>query len=145
MHKLKEYLKVNLKSQRGLTLVEIVIVLIILSVILSVVAGKLFSAGDKVKRDTNRIKMGQLKQYIQEYQMRYNSFPPTLDALVSGTGDLGDSFIAVTSADSLKDIWGNPYQYALENNGRSFRIKSLGSDGLEGGADAASDDTLSGP
>ena len=49
------------------------------------------------------------------------------------TAETGDDCVPITKEDALKDAWGNPFTYSLENNGRSYRIKSFGADGKDGG------------
>lgn len=131
--------------ERGLTLVEIMVVLIILGVVGAVIIGKLTGAGDKAKAQLNLTKMQDLKNAIGMYQLRYNSLPPNLDALIHGTSENSNMFLSVANPEQLKDVWGQPFQYALKENGRSYVIKSTGSDMQEGGSDAAQDVTLEGP
>jgi general secretion pathway protein G len=132
-------------NERGLTLVEIMVVLIILGIVTAMVASRLVGAGDRAKRDLNMVRMQTLKQSINMYQLRYNSFPPNLEALVSGTPEIGASFQSVANSEQLRDQWGKPFLYALKDNGRAYDIKTLGADGAEGGSDVNFDDVLSGP
>jgi general secretion pathway protein G len=132
------------RSERGLTLIEIMVVLIILSLIMGFIGSKLFGAADRAKRDINRLRMQDLKSSISEYQLRYNSLPPTLDALVNGAeGIVG--FQRVANPEQLADAWGRPFVFALENGNRSYKITTLGADGMEGGTDANFDDSITGP
>lgn len=132
------------RDERGLTLVEIIVVLIILSVLMAFLGGRIFGKLGSAKRDINKLKMQELKSAISEYQLRYNSLPSSLDALVSGSdGIVG--FQKVASPEQLNDAWGRPFVFQLENNGRSYKITSLGADGVEGGTDEDFDDSLTGP
>lgn len=132
------------RTERGLTLIEIMVVLIILSLIMGFIGSKLFGAADRAKRDLNRLRMQDLKSAISEYQLRYNSLPPSLDALVNGApGIVG--FQKVANPEQLSDAWGRSFIFILENNGRSYKITTLGADGMEGGSDANFDDSLTGP
>lgn len=132
------------RTERGLTLIEIMVVLIILSLIMGFIGSKLFGAADRAKRDLNRLRMQDLKSAISEYQLRYNTLPPSLDALVNGApGIVG--FQKVANPEQLSDAWGRAFIFVLENNGRSYKITTLGADGMEGGSDANFDDSLTGP
>ncbi len=119
--------------ERGLTLVEIVIVLIILGLIMTFIGSRLIGAGDKAKADLTRLKIKDLGSSIEQFQLRYNGLPNSLNDLIQCSERTGPDCIPVSSADSLKDAWGNQFNYALENNGRSYKITSLGADGKEGG------------
>jgi len=132
------------KSERGLTLVEIIVVLIILSVLMAFLGGRIFGKLGAAKRDINKLKMQELKSSVSEYQLRYNSLPPSLDSLVNGAdGIVG--FQKVANTDQLLDAWGKPFLYQIDSNGRSYKIVSLGADGVEGGSDEDFDDSLTGP
>jgi len=132
------------RSERGLTLIEIMVVLIILTLIMGFIGSKLFGAAERAKRDLNRLRMTDVKNAISEYQLRYNSIPPTLDALVNGAPGLA-GFQRVANPEQLVDGWGRPFIFRTENNGLSYKIISLGADGMEGGSEANSDDSLTGP
>lgn len=132
------------KSEKGLTLVEIIVVLIILSVLMGFLGSRIFGRLGAAKRDINKLKMQELKSSISEYQLRYNSLPPSLDALVSGADGIA-GFQKVANPDQLQDAWGRAFLFSTENGGRSYKITSLGADGIEGGSDDNFDDTLSGP
>lgn len=132
-------------SQSGMTLVEILVVLIILGIVISFVGGRVLGAGDRAKADLTRIMMKEMQSNIEQFRLRYNSLPPALEDLTRCSEVTGPGCIPITSADSLKDGWGNRLLYALENGGRSYRIKSLGSDGREGGEETAYDFYVTGP
>jgi len=132
-------------SERGLTLVEIIVVLIILSSLMAFLAGKLFSTADSAKEKLNRLKMEKLKGMISQYQLQFNQLPNGLDNLTNGPSGSGDSFVKIADEEDLKDSWGSNFLYALENNGRSYRIKTLGADGVEGGSGVDFDFAMTGP
>ncbi|MFM1847933.1 MAG: type secretion system major pseudopilin GspG [Pseudomonadota bacterium] len=135
----------SLKDERGLTLVEIVVVLIILGLVMTFVGGKVLGAGDKAKADLTQLKMKEVAASIEQFQLRYNGLPQSLAGLTQCTAETGEGCVPITKEDSLKDAWGNPFSYSLENNGRSYRIKSLGADAREGGDGVNYDSSLTGP
>ena len=139
MNKLK--IPGNPRSQLGLTLIEIMIVLIIIGVIASVIGGKLFSAGDKAKVKANGLKMEKLKQSISLYKFEFNKLPTSLSSLVKGESGIPP----FAEEDEVVDIWGVPYQYTVSNNGNAFALKSLGADSRDGGDGVNADVTIEGP
>ena len=141
MHYIPMISSYSAKKERALTLVEIMVVLVILTILTAFIANKLFGAGDKAKRQLNMMRMQDLKQAINLYQLQMNALPPNLDALVHGS----NGSPTTANEGQLKDAWGNQFTYTLNDSGRSYVIKTLGADGREGGEDVNFDDTLSGP
>jgi general secretion pathway protein G len=117
-------------SERGLTLVEIIVVLMMIGIIGAFVGGKVFKAGDKAKAELTRAKLNSLKEPIYMFQMRSNTLPSDLKA---------------AEADDSKDAWGREVQYRVIESGRSYELRSLGADGREGGSGADADIVVTGP
>lgn len=130
------------RDERGMTLVEVIAVVVLLALIWVVVGKNVFGQSDTAKAQLNMVKMNNLKQYLGQYRLQYNIYPAKLDDLVHGSADLkksGTIFTPLATEEDLKDIWSTPYIYVPENNNRSYILKSLGSDGLEGGDGAKQD------
>jgi len=117
-------------AQAGLTLVEIIVVLMMIGIIGAFVGGKVFKAGDKAKAELTRAKLNSLKEPIYMFQMRNNTLPADLKT---------------AEAEDSKDAWGREVQYRVGDNGRSYELRSLGADGREGGSGADADVTVTGP
>lgn len=135
-----------MKSQSGLTLVEIITVLIILSLLMGFLVTRLSGAGDTAKAGINELQMKKLQNYINQYQLRYNTLPSSLRDLVQCNEQTGASCLpVVNSEDELLDVWGTEYRYSIDGGGRTYTLKSLGADRREGGSGANVDFTLTGP
>lgn len=135
----------RLAAQKGLTLVEIIVVLVILSILIGVLTSGLFSQGDKAKAKINGLKMSQIQGYLNEFRLQYNSFPGSLDGLSGCTEQTGQNCIPIAKPEDLRDAWGTPLVYSIGGNGASYTLKSLGADRREGGSGADSDLTFQGP
>lgn len=133
----------KLKSERGLTLIEIIVVLIILSLVMTFVGGKILGAGDTTKAELTRTMLKDMQMSIEQYRLKYNQLPSSLEALTQCSEVTGPGCTPVRKADSLKDAWGNKFVYSLEGN--AYRIKSLGADGREGGEEVNYDIFVTGP
>jgi general secretion pathway protein G len=131
-------------AQKGLTLVEIIVVLVILSILIAFLTGGLFKQGERAKAQINALKMEKTKAAIGQYQLMYNQLPPDLRSLVS-CPDSSRACVPITDEDTITDGWGTPYVYSLDNGGRSFTLKSLGADKRDGGSGAEGDMTITGP
>ena len=130
-------------KQHGLTLVEIIVVLVILSVLIGFLTGGLFAQGEKAKAKINDLQMQKVKQAIGQYQLMYNTLPPDLSAL-SGCPPGQSACVPIIEESALKDSWGTPFVYTVEG-GRSYILKSLGADRKEGGTGVDGDPFITGP
>jgi general secretion pathway protein G len=116
-------------SQRGLTLIEIIVVLMMVGIIGAFIGGKVFKAGDKAKAELTRAKINSLKEPIYIFQMRNSTLPQSL---------------AQAEADDTKDAWGRDIQFRVMD-GRGYELRSLGGDGKDGGTGADADIVVTGP
>jgi general secretion pathway protein G len=131
--------------ERGMTLVEVLAVIVLIGLILTVVARGVTSRGNAAKAKLNELKMTKLKQSLENYQLEYNNYPGNLNDLVKQSSDNRDSgklFTPYASPDDLKDVWGKEFQYRQENDGRSFALTSFGADGVAGGENDKQDLTM---
>lgn len=137
---------VNLSSQRGMTLVEIVVVLIILGLVVTFFGGKVLGAGDAAKADLTRIRLSDVRMAIDNFRLRYNSIPNSLAELTGCSERTGNSCVPIIrDISGIQDSWGNNLEYRVEGNGRQFTITSLGADSRPGGSGVDGDITLTGP
>jgi hypothetical protein len=72
----------------------------------------------------DKVEMARIAGTVEEFRADHGFLPMSLKELTFG----GD-------ADDLTDRWGHPYVYELAPNGMSFRLFSVGPDGLAGTAD----------
>lgn len=131
------------RGMSGLTLVEIMIVLIILAIVMATIGSRIIGSGDKAKAQLTVLKMEQLKADIEQFQLRYNSLPSSLEDLVSCGDKTGSGCLPITEKESLEDAWGT--QMTFQSSGRTYKITSLGADGQSGGSGADADITVDGP
>lgn len=132
-------------SERGLTLVEILVVLIILGIVVTFLGSKIFGAGDRAKADLSVIMMKSLQGQIEQYRLRYNALPASLEDLARCNEHTGPGCIPLVKEDELADAWGNKFSFSLDNGGRTYRIKTFGADGRDGGDAVNYDAFVTGP
>ena len=132
-------------SEHGLTLIEILVVIVLISLIAVVVGTNVIGQGEAARAELNVVKMEKLKSLLGQYRLKFNNYPDRLGDLVKPNADVqksGKLFVAIASEDDIKDVWGFPYLYKAENNGRTYTLSSLGADGVEGGEGANQDITM---
>ena len=130
-------------SEAGLTLVEIMVVLIIIGVMWVAFGKRIFGAGDRMKAQVTESSLTNVKGYVEQFQLRYNKLPSSLDDLTRCTEATGPGCIPLASADTLVDAWGQPLRYS--SSGRQYKIWSLGADMTEGGDGVNFDKAIEGP
>jgi general secretion pathway protein G len=122
-------------AERGMTLVEIMVVVIIISLVAGVVGVQVFNQLAKAQVQTARTQMKSLGDALELYKLSNRQYPSTaegLNALASPKG--GEQPYMATIP---KDPWGNDYIYIFpgSHNPKGFDIFSKGADGAEGGDD----------
>lgn len=132
-------MKTIINSQRGFSLVEILIALTLMGIAGTFVAGKIFDQLHEGKVQAAVTQMGMLSGMLKEFNRKCNFYPTTdqgLEALVSKPsgrecknyppgGFIGDD------NGVPKDPWDADYVY--ESDGKSFDIISYGADNQQGG------------
>ncbi len=112
------------RAPRGMTLIEIMVVLVILGLIASAVVIAVFPQLQKARVDRTTLDIGNLDSALKLYNARKGKFPDTTNGL--------KALVDMEIIDKMpKDAWGNDYIYTLEN-GRPV-ITSYGADGVPGG------------
>lgn len=119
-------------KMRGFSLMELMIVLIILGLLGSLVAPKLFSKVSSSKKKTAVAQMQMFETAIDTYRLDMGSVPTKLEELVIGNAANWDGPY-LPKAIPL-DPWGKPYIYIVPGkNNRAYEMLSYGLDGKEGG------------
>ena len=126
--------KKSTRAQRGMTLIEIMVVIAILGMMATVVTVYFVGEQEKARKDSTKIQMHNIEQALDAYKIRYGSFPTTEEGLKA----LVDKEVM---KDMPKDAWGNEFQYFSPgtHGENDYEIISLGRDGKEGGEDADAD------
>jgi general secretion pathway protein G len=131
------------RTQAGMTLIEIVIVVAILASLMAILGTQVTKRFQKAKVDQARIGIGELSKALDMYYTDCLRYPQALQSLISNQENCGNwGPASYTKAANLKDPWGNEFIYELR--GSTFTLLSLGADGREGGegndADISSED-----
>lgn len=115
------------RRERGFTLVEMMVVIVIIGLLATIVIINVMPAADRAAVTKARADISTLEQGIELYRlenMRYPTSEEGLQALVSGNH----------IRRLPNDPWNRPYVYAAPgSNGRPFTISTLGADGAPGG------------
>ncbi len=129
--------------QHGMTLIEILVVLVLIGIVLGIVGGNFIGKGEKAKADAAKIEIGQIAQTLDLYQLEVGRYPSSqegLQALISAPAGVANWNGPYWKKSTLpKDPWGNEYKYLAPGSKAPYEIVSLGADGKEGGDGADKD------
>ena len=127
------------RRQRGLTLVELLVVVAILGMISTIVVINVLPALDNSAVQKARTDIASIEAALQQYRLDNLGYPSDragLSALREAPSDLRqpERYRAGGYIQRLpEDPWGNPYQYAYPGELGEFDVYSLGRDGRPGG------------
>lgn len=117
---------------RGFSLVEILVVLVIIGSILGILIPKVMTGQNTANVKQTRMKMADLESKVNEYHATCGSYPQSLDFLTQDVSSC-KAWTSDPQNKSLKtDAWGTPFQYEATENG--FSIESYGKDKKAGGS-----------
>ena len=126
--------------QRGFTLIEIMVVVVIMGILAALVVPKLMGRTDDARIIAARQDIATVMQALKLYRLDNQRYPTTeqgLQALLTKptTGPASDGWKSGGYIDKLpKDPWGNPYQYLSPGIKGEVDVFSYGADGQPGGA-----------
>ena len=128
------------QRQRGFTLIELMVVIVILGLLATVVTLNVMPSQDRAMVEKARADIAVLEQAVETYRLDNLTFPDAqsgLQALTAPPAGLArpERYREGGYIRRLpEDPWGNAYQYRRPSaHGGQFDVFSFGADGKEGG------------
>jgi len=134
-------IKTNL-FQRGFTLLELLVVMVIIGLLAGYVGPKYFAQIGKSEVKTAKAQIDSLGKALDQYRLDMGHYPSSENGLAA---------LNVPPANEAKwqgpylqkkvpnDPWGKPYQYKMPGEHGDYDLWSYGSDGTSGGKDEAAE------
>lgn len=123
--------------QRGFTLLEILVVLVILGLMASLVGPQVFKHLSSSKTKAAQLQIQELSAALDLYRLELGSYPTSeqgLEALLTKPRNVDNWNGPYLKKNVIrKDPWGNDYQYRSPGQHGDFDLWSLGADNREGG------------
>jgi general secretion pathway protein G len=125
-------------KQRGFTLIELMIVLVILGLIMGIVGPQAMKYLGKGKVQSTKVQIENLSAALDMYRLEVGSYPTSADglkALVTQPSNArGWNGPYLKKGEVPKDGWNNEYQYKRPgSNNHPYDLSSFGGDGVAGG------------
>ena len=122
------------RRQRGMSLLELVVVIVLIGGILAVVGSRIMGNKARAEYKLTQTQLQTLAGKIDQYQADVGSYPDSLEQLVTAPSNASGWLGPYSKAEELKDPWHNAIQYKRPGDeGRPYQITSLGADGKPGG------------
>jgi len=125
------------KSVRGMTLIEILVVLVLIGIVMGIVGGNFLGKSEEAKRKAAKIEIGQISQALDLYKLETGRYPTSQEgfqALITAPTGVNNWNGPYWKKDQVpKDPWNNEYKYMAPGQHGAYDIISLGADGREGG------------
>lgn len=118
------------RGRRGMSLIEVMVVIAIILTVMGVLSYGIMSAFDDSQRQTTILAMSKANDRVQIYLLRKKKITNGADLLREAFG----------GEEPPTDSWGNPFHIVVPGpNGMDYDIISYGKDGQEGGTGANAD------
>ncbi len=125
------------KRQSGITLLELIIVLVLIAGISGILIGGLGRQADKAKSNAAKVHIEQIGQGLELYKLDIGRYPTTaegLQALITAPAGVSNWNGPYGKERTLPlDPWKNEYRYQSPGVKGPYDITSFGADGKEGG------------
>jgi len=123
-------------NRKGFTLIEILIVMIIIGLLASLVAPKLFNKLEFSKRKAAEAQIQMIETALDAFRLDVGRYPTTqegLKVLWKNPGNIKNWNGPYLPKPIKDDPWGHPYIYKCPGEHGPYDLYSLGADGKPGG------------
>ena len=130
------------RRQRGFTLLELLVVMVIIGLLAAYVAPRYFSQVGRSEVRSAQAQIASLRSALDTYRLDMGSYPTTEQGLAALTTRPANG--AKWNGPYMQravppDPWGKPYQYRSPGEHGEYDLLSFGKDGQPGGSGEAAD------
>lgn len=132
------------QSEKGFTLLELLVVMVIIGLLAGYVAPKYFSQVGKSEVKATQAQIDSIEKALDQYRLDTGHYPATeqgLEALTTRPTNEVKWQGPYLKKMAPPDPWGRPYIYKYPGERAEFDLYSYGKDGQPGGAGESADIT----
>jgi general secretion pathway protein G len=119
-------------AERGMTLIEIMVVVIIIGLVGTAVAVNVFGNLAEAKVRTAKSDLAKISEAVDTYKVLRGRYPTTEEGM---NVLIQEKILKANKDGKVKDPWGNEYIYLSPGQAHTdaYDVKSYGADGIPGG------------
>jgi general secretion pathway protein G len=125
------------RSERGITLFELLVVLVILALLATIVAPRVIGYLGRSKTDVAQAQLSSIATSLELFYLDMGRYPEAEEGLAALMDAPDDSALwrgpYFGNSSGFNDPWGRPYLYLRTEPGDRFMLTTLGRDGEAGG------------
>ena len=130
---------VRRSTQRGFSLIEIIVVVVLIGAIVAFAATRILGGGDRARVNLARAQVQTLAEKVSQFEMDTGTLPSQLSDLVNSPGGVGGWLGPYAKAADLNDPWNTPFEYRVPGDNGPYDIVSYGADRRPGGESVNAD------
>lgn len=127
------------KNKKGFTLIEMMLVVVIISILVTVVLPRLTGKTEQARISAAKLQIETIGMALDSFELDNGRYPNTtegLNGLMVNPGNLKKWNGPYLKKDIVTDPWGNAYVYTSPGtHNNDYDLYSLGPNGVEGGDD----------
>src|SRR5688500_3214449 len=100
-------------SQRGFSLIEIILVVVLIGGIVAFAATRILGGGDRAKANLAKAQVQTLAEKVQQVEMDTGSLPDSLEGVVNAPGNASGWLGPYATPAELNDPWNTPFEYRI--------------------------------
>jgi len=122
------------RHQSGMSLLEIIIVIVLIGAVLTLVASRVLGGADRGKANIAKAQVQTVAGKVDNYRLDTNRLPSRLEDLVTAPAGVQGWLGPYAKSAELNDPWGHPLEYRAPGESQDYDLLSLGKDGKAGGS-----------
>lgn len=127
------------RAQRGFSLVEIIVVVVLIGGIVAFAGSRILGGSDRANVRLAQSQITTLAAKIDQFEMDVGRLPQTLDELATAPSNASGWLGPYARPEEFRDPWNTPFEYRVPGENRPYDLISYGADRRPGGESVNAD------